>query len=186
MPPNLIHLTRYTMYNRIKEFFKEGRKGKVLCISGKGYIADQFHPNSEMINAEFPKIDVQKLPYSNGEFDFVLCDCVIEHVENPFLAVGEMYRVLKVGGWVIITTALMIRLHKAPTDFWRFTPDGLKVLCKKFSGIYQCEGWGNPDALSLVGKGLGSEKIHSGSILEKIATRNDNATLITTWIIARK
>ncbi len=183
----MAHLTRYYMYNRIREFFKEERKGKILCISGTGYIATLFHPDSQIIDVQYPEVDIHKLPYDDEEFDFVLTDQVLEHVENPFLAVDEMHRVLKFDGYMILTTCLMTPVHKMPTDFWRFTPDGLNVLCKKFDKIYQCEGWGNGQAIDLmINKGMQFETITPKSELEKIAISNDLKNLIVTWTITRK
>jgi len=184
---NTIHLTRYQMYHRIRAFFNKERKGKVLCISGTGAIATLFHPDSLIVDAQYPEVDIHELPYGEEEFDFVMTDQILEHVENPFLAVDEMYRVLKFGGYMITTTCLMMPIHKAPTDFWRFTPDGLKVLCKKFEKIYQCEGWGNGQALDLmINKGMQFETITPKSGMERIATHNDEHNLISTWIIAKK
>ncbi len=182
-----IHLTRYQMYHRIRTFFNKERKGKVLCISGTGAIASLFHPDSQIVDAQYPEVDIHELPYGEREFDFVMTDQILEHVENPFLAVDEMYRVLKFGGYMITTTCLMMPIHKAPTDFWRFTPDGLKVLCKKFEKIYQCEGWGNGRALDLmINKGMQFEPITPRTELENIATHSDDMNLISTWIIAKK
>lgn len=182
-----IHLTRYQMYHRIRSFFNEERKGKVLCISGTGYISSLFHPDSLIVDVQYPEVDIHKLPYEEKEFDFVMTDQVLEHVENPFLAVDEMYRVLKNRGYMILTTCLMNPVHEMPTDFWRFTPDGLKVLCKNFGEIIQCEGWGNGQAVDLmINKGLRFQDINPNSPLEKIATYNDFQNLIVTWIITRK
>lgn len=45
-----------------------------------------------------------KLPFHNNSFDVVLCTEVIEHVEDPIKAISELYRVVKKGGVVILTT----------------------------------------------------------------------------------
>ncbi len=175
------------MYRRIEEFFDQERRGRVLCISGAGFIGNLFHPASEIVNVEYPEVDIHKLPYPDDSFDFVVSDQVMEHVRNPFIAVNEIYRVLKKDGWNILTTCLMNPVHKCPTDFWRFTPDGLEVLCENFSEIYQCEGWGNGTAVDLmINKDLRWQQIDPGTALEKIATDNDDENLIVTWIIAKK
>ena len=46
----------------------------------------------------------KKLPFSDRHFDLIWCSEVIEHLENPEFAANEMRRVLKVGGFLILTT----------------------------------------------------------------------------------
>ena len=42
--------------------------------------------------------DVRALPLYDGEFDFVFCASLIEHVPHPDRLVAELYRVLRSGG----------------------------------------------------------------------------------------
>lgn len=49
------------------------------------------------------------LPFKDGEFDLVYHHDVLEHVQKPFLFVKEQYRVLKNGGWLILTTPNLFR-----------------------------------------------------------------------------
>jgi SAM-dependent methyltransferase len=44
------------------------------------------------------------LPFPDQTFDLVLCDWVIEHVEDPASFVAEVRRVLKVGAWFCART----------------------------------------------------------------------------------
>ncbi len=48
------------------------------------------------------KADIHDLPFDNDLFDASLCNHVMEHVANDILAMKEIYRVLKPGGWAII------------------------------------------------------------------------------------
>jgi len=48
--------------------------------------------------------DVHNLPYKDCSFDFVSCRDVIEHVQDEQVAMREMNRVLKTGGYLIIST----------------------------------------------------------------------------------
>jgi SAM-dependent methyltransferase len=49
--------------------------------------------------------DTRRLPFRDGEFDFVLCNSVLEYVGLDHLAgiVGELHRVVKPGGRLLIT-----------------------------------------------------------------------------------
>ncbi|MCX6113157.1 MAG: class I SAM-dependent methyltransferase [Proteobacteria bacterium] len=60
--------------------------------------------------------------------DTILCTDVLEHIERPWDAVKEMYRVLKPGGYLILTVPLFWHLHEEPRDFYRYTKHGLTYL----------------------------------------------------------
>ncbi len=57
-----------------------------------------------------------------------------EHVEYPRKAVGEIHRILRPGGIFIISSAMAFRIHEYPSDYWRFTPEGLRSLLQPFDG----------------------------------------------------
>lgn len=44
------------------------------------------------------KADICKLPFKNSEFDLIICNHVLEHIDNDFKAMKEIYRVLKKNG----------------------------------------------------------------------------------------
>ncbi len=48
------------------------------------------------------KMDVQNIPFPDGSFDVVFCNHVLEHVADDRLAMREMYRVMKPGGWGVM------------------------------------------------------------------------------------
>jgi SAM-dependent methyltransferase len=47
---------------------------------------------------------VEKMPFRDGSFDVVICQWVIEHLENPELVYQEFSRVLKRNGHLIVVT----------------------------------------------------------------------------------
>lgn len=193
--------SRYAMYNNIEKFFEthELLAGKCLLVGdslkGKGNdkvlikntaIIDMLPKGCEIIAPTYPDVDVQCMPYKDDTFDFVISDQVLEHVRNPWLASSEIERVLKPGGWIIITTCLMNHVHGVPEDYFRFTPDGLKVLFENFSHIEQCKGHGNLDFITKALTGKRKKPVVPGSALAKEACVNDGKNLYLVWIIARK
>lgn len=48
--------------------------------------------------------DIFHLPVQNNSLDIVLCSEVVEHLPNPLPAIQEMHRVLKPGGYALVTT----------------------------------------------------------------------------------
>lgn len=79
--------------------------------------------------------DVHDLPISDESFDAVFCTGTLEHVRDPKRAVQEMYRVLKAGGLVHLDVPFIQGFHADPTDYWRFTVDGLKLLASDFEEL---------------------------------------------------
>jgi SAM-dependent methyltransferase len=72
--------------------------------------------------------DGKKIPFPDGEFDYVFSTEVMEHVPEPKDFLKEAYRVLKPGGVLIMTVPFMLPLHEEPYDFYRYTKYGLKYL----------------------------------------------------------
>ena len=59
--------------------------------------------NPELDQAEVI-VPGQPLPFADQTFDLVLCDWVVEHIEDPEFFVAEVRRVLKIGGWFCACT----------------------------------------------------------------------------------
>ncbi|MFZ5999107.1 MAG: class I SAM-dependent methyltransferase [Bacteroidota bacterium] len=48
------------------------------------------------------KMDIHQIPFEENHFDVVLCNHVLEHVQDDIKAMSEINRVLKPGGWAIL------------------------------------------------------------------------------------
>ncbi|MDY7012477.1 MAG: class I SAM-dependent methyltransferase [Cyanobacteriota bacterium] len=164
--------------------------GKILSISHSESLYPLFDlKNSEIVEANYPDFNMLDLPFAEGEFDCVLSDQVLEHIEgNPQAAIDETFRVLKPGGIAIHTTCFINPVHKCPGDFWRYTPDALKLLCQNFNTIIDVGGWGNRyvwiiDWLGWRYEGIPESPQHP---LHKLAMLNEPEWPIVTWIVAQK
>jgi SAM-dependent methyltransferase len=71
------------------------------------------------------------IPFDDGHFDVVICNAVLEHVENPEEVVEEFGRVLRPGGVLYLCVPFMQPEHLDPTDFQRYTADGLQTLVRR-------------------------------------------------------
>jgi len=69
----------------------------------------------------------------DASFDLVLCTQVIEHCMNPWAAVREIHRILKPGGYLVVSAPHVWFFHPHPTDHWRFTQEGMAHLCQEAS-----------------------------------------------------
>ena len=61
----------------------------------------------------------------------------LEHLPYPQKAIDEILRVLRPNGLLILTTVMHFKIHRAPKDYWRFTPDGVELLLSRFK-ILDC------------------------------------------------
>lgn len=58
---------------------------------------------TEAPSANFTRLDIHNIPFSDDVFDCVVCTEVLEHTLSPFKTLDEVHRVLKPGGFVIIS-----------------------------------------------------------------------------------
>ena len=188
------HITRYYMYSHLASLAKtintDNLNNRVLSISQSLKLCKLLHiQDAEIVEANYPQYNILKLPFQDNEFDYIVCDQVLEHVEgNVQEAINESRRVLKPGGIAVFATCFMNPIHGAPGDFWRFTPDALTLLFKKFQEIIDVGGWGNKHAWFIIWLGLRFHPIPHAKWhpLHKIAVRNNEQWPIVTWIVARK
>ncbi len=66
------------------------------------------------------------VPLESGSVDVVLSSQVLEHVEDPAAYLHEAWRILRTGGRLILSTHGVWRYHPDPTDYQRWTCDGLR------------------------------------------------------------
>ncbi len=155
-----------------------------------------MHP-SEIVSADYPDHNILSLRFPDESFDYVVSDQVFEHIEgDPFQAARECHRVLKPGGIAVHTTCFNMHIHSSDnrtpseaSDFWRFTPQALRLLHRDWSQILDSGGWGNPQVWSIVAKdGMTFRGVPpiSWHPMYKIAMKNDPLWPLVTWVIARK
>ena len=68
------------------------------------------------------------LPLADGSVDFVVSFQVLEHVRSVSAYLSTVRRVLKVGGRMFLSTHGVWPYHPHPTDYWRWTREGLPMI----------------------------------------------------------
>ncbi len=66
--------------------------------------------------------------FKPGFFAHVDCCSVLEHCSNPWAVAQNLARVLRPGGTILVSVPWMWRYHGYPCDYFRFTPDGVRVI----------------------------------------------------------
>jgi SAM-dependent methyltransferase len=95
------------------------------------YIGIDHHcPINEKYN-----IDIMATAYATGiqsdAADSVICTAVMEHLEEPEIALRECHRILKKGGVAIYGIPFIWYLHEEPRDFFRFSKYAIEYLFRK-------------------------------------------------------
>lgn len=73
---------------------------------------------------------IEQLPIESATVDLIICTQVLEHCSNPWRGVREMARVLKPEGALVFTVPHVWFYHPHPTDNYRFTQEGVCLLCE--------------------------------------------------------
>lgn len=75
--------------------------------------------------------DVLNMPFREGSFDAAVCTQVIEHVPDPLRLLQELRRVVRPGGFILLSSPLGFGEHQVPYDFFRYTSYGLRELARR-------------------------------------------------------
>ncbi len=66
--------------------------------------------------------DISKnLPFDDNSFETILLSDVLEHTPNPTVLIGEIHRILKKNGRLLMNTPFYYHIHAAPYDYYRYT-----------------------------------------------------------------
>lgn len=137
----------------VKEAIKDIPRGLVILNLASGIKKIR----EDVINVDifsFPGVkvvaDIGALPFSDNYADAVICEASLEHFKNPEKAVKEMYRVLKRGGLIYISTPFIVGFHASPDDYYRWTLPGLREFLKDFEEKEAGVAWGPTYALTSV------------------------------------
>lgn len=107
-----------------KLFYNEGIKNVI-------YIGVDFDKNSS--NADIIlDLNYQKVPIEDERFDIIILSEVLEHLYNPLNAIREATRLVKVNGYVYISTPFIFPYHGTPYDYYRYTEFFYKKITEDF------------------------------------------------------
>lgn len=113
-------------------------KGLILdCGSGSPPVCFSNVIHLEIVR--YPGVDIvaqgERLPFADETFDAVISEAVLEHVQDPFEYVKELWRVLKPGGEIRTDAAFLQPYHAYPHHYFNMTLSGLELLMKDFVKI---------------------------------------------------
>jgi SAM-dependent methyltransferase len=86
--------------------------------------------------------DVEALPLANGSIGTAIAMNTFEHVPRFWRGFEEIHRVLRPDGVLLVSCPFYFRIHSFPNDYWRFTPEALRVLLEGYPS--KVLGWHGP------------------------------------------
>lgn len=101
-----------------------------ICVEELPILTPVYEFGSLQVPGQVGFADLR--PYFIGKEYVGVCMDTLEHVEYPRIALSEIYRILKPGGLVMLSSVMNFVIHEHPSDYWRFTPEGFKSLLKPF------------------------------------------------------
>ena len=113
--------------------------------AGCGEDTRRFGRRTVRLDAFAPGVDVradfaERLPFRNDSFDAVICTEVMEHVPDYRRLLGEVARVLKPSGTVVLSVPFVFQYHPDPIDLIRLTPAGLSAEMVRAGFDVDCSG----------------------------------------------
>jgi SAM-dependent methyltransferase len=142
---NLNNLLIYYIHDReLNKFAASYITGKLLDIGCgtkpykdllSSYVNEHIGVDYKDTLHDTSKIDLfgtaYQIPVEEASFDSAICTAVLEHLEEPELALRECHRVLKPEGVAIYSVPFIWHIHEEPRDFYRFSKYGLQYLFEK-------------------------------------------------------
>ena len=132
-------------------------------------------------SADFPEFDIccEVLPRT---FDIILAEQVFEHLLWPFRAGRNVFTMLRPGGYFLVTTPFLYRVHEFPVDCSRWTELGMKHFLAECGFEFETiktGSWGNQKCVKAFFKGYipYNRLIHS--------LKNEPEFPIHVWALAR-
>jgi len=126
LSPGTLSLERHRLFwlylKNKTDFFT--KKSKVLHFAPEQAFYSRFRKmdNLDYITTDLNspladvKADICNLPFQENEFDFIICNHVLEHISDDTKAMKEIYRILKPGGTAILQVPYRADLEKTFSD----------------------------------------------------------------------
>jgi SAM-dependent methyltransferase len=108
---------------------QEGFADLRALFPGKQYVGADMRegPGVDMV------LDLHDIALLANSVGTVLVMDTLEHVAFPHRAIEEVHRITQPDGMAIISSVMKMGIHAYPNDYWRFTPEGFKVLLRPFA-----------------------------------------------------
>lgn len=128
---------------------REDRRAKYIAAGVHVVGVDALPGEGVDIIADLETADVAKL----GNFVHVDCLSVLEHSRRPWMVADTIESVMELGATLFLSVPFVWREHGYPSDYFRFTIEGVRCLFPKIQ--WRCLTYGHTTfATNMAGMGL--------------------------------
>ena len=123
----------------------------------------------------------------NNAFDLIIANSVFEHIERPFVAMRQVYALLRPGGRLFWHTPFYYEMHGVPHDYYRYTAHAARLLAEA-SGLnveYSHADGGYPGVLGHV-VGLSAKFFSTAELTAGTGEPRHGGLYLSTRMVARK
>jgi SAM-dependent methyltransferase len=177
-----VQWARVVMDRATAEFALRLDKSKLEALEISGSKWESFGFRSYR-SVHFPAFDICATPPRSAAYDIIIAEQVLEHVKWPYRAARNVHAMLRPGGWFIVTTPFLLRLHREPNDCTRWSEEGMRYLLAE-SGFrlenIETGSWGNRACVR------GNFKRWSRWIPWLHTLKNEPDYPVVVWAFARK
>lgn len=107
------HLLDTIAGSKVLHIAPEVHIAKIIATNNPAtYIQGDLHP----VNEKIQKINIEKTEFPNDYFDLIIANHILEHVSNDTVAIQEVHRILKPGGYAILQTPYSAKLKAVFSD----------------------------------------------------------------------
>ena len=123
----------------------------------------------------------------HAAYDLVIANSVFEHLHQPFVAMQEVFKILRPGGFVFWHTPFEYEYHGVPFDFFRYTAKGARAVAEDAGLVVElAEGDGGYAAVLSNLLGLGSHHWTDEDLSRDENKKGPTLHYLATRMIARK
>lgn len=169
--------TRANIFTPVQDYLKDIEPtARIMSIGGYGKIDSQLKEYLRNSTASLQTMDIDErhkpdllgdvqelsklMPSENHKLDLIVALEVFEHVPSPKDAVYECLKVLKDNGTLIFSTPWITPIHDRPHDYWRLTPQAIKMITSDFREVkIYARGNQFDSIVALILRGLFSKKL---------------------------
>jgi len=173
--------TRVVMNRETLEWVKVLDTAHMDALEISGEYWKNKVPFKSYRTAWYPEYDVCEKPLPDP-CDIIFAEQVFEHLLYPLRAARNIHQMLRAGGYFLLTTPFLFKIHASPTDCTRWTPQGMAYFLEEagFNRDRVRVGfWGNRACVkaSLAGRNY-CRRIHS--------LKNEPDFPVVVWALAQK
>lgn len=131
---------------------------------------------------KYPPCDLHiYLSQLENKLDFFVFNQTIDHLYNPFIAIENLYKYIKPGGYLFTTTPTVNVPHMTPIHYNQYNLMGLSILMMSVGfEIVEVGQWGNYDYICKLFKD------HKWPDAYEVGHENQEKNVVQSWILVRK